>query len=289
MCLKDEVINYINFLLLVTSVLGPLLYLIYFLGIKKRNKKIGFIIVALSFFLIFFFGRDIILSKLKCEEDNPIIDTKKEEPKKTKSEFFYKETSKGYAIELIDGLYYIDGILIVNKTYPLPSDYVPKDTFGSIDDKEICELCINNEAYEKWLEMKNDAKALGHTLWIQSGYRSYTYQDGLHERYVSRNGKKAAERSSARAGFSEHQSSYAFDLNTITTEFGNTPEGIWVNDNAYKYGYIIRYPKEAEDITGYIFEPWHLRYVGTKLAKELYNDGNWITIEEYFGIDSKYN
>ena len=70
--------------------------------------------------------------------------------------------------------------------------------------------------------------------------------------------------------------------------FKNTEEGKWLNDNAYKYGFILRYPEGTDDITGYSFEPWHYRYVGTELSYKLYNDGNWITMEEYFGITSKY-
>ena len=68
----------------------------------------------------------------------------------------------------------------------------------------------------------------------------------------------------------------------------NTSEGQWLNNNCYKYGFIIRYPKGKESITGYIYEPWHIRYVGVDVATQLYNGGNWITLEEYLGIDSKY-
>ena len=137
--------------------------------------------------------------------------------------------------------------------------------------------------------MKNDAAALGLNLWAQSGYRSYDYQKDLYNSYVNRKGKEAADKSSARPGASEHQTGLAFDLNTITTSFKDTVEGKWVNQNCFNYGYIIRYPENKTNETGYIFEPWHIRYVGKELAKELYNNGNWITMEDYFGIESKYN
>ena len=137
--------------------------------------------------------------------------------------------------------------------------------------------------------MKSDAASLGLNLWAQSGYRSYDYQKELYENYVSKKGKAAADKSSARPGHSEHQSGLAFDLNTITTSFKDTAEGKWVANNAYLYGYIIRYPENKTDETGYIFEPWHIRYVGKELAKALYNGGDWITMESYFGITSKYD
>ena len=68
----------------------------------------------------------------------------------------------------------------------------------------------------------------------------------------------------------------------------NDKEAIWLKNNCWKYGFILRYPKGKDDITGYIYEPWHLRYVGKELAKKVYNNGNWLTLEEYFGITSKY-
>ena len=136
--------------------------------------------------------------------------------------------------------------------------------------------------------MRSDAAALGLNLWVQSGYRSYERQEYLYNNYVARDGKTAADTYSARPGHSEHQSGYAFDLNTITDAFANTKEGKWVDDNAYKYGFVIRYPKGKEGATGYKYESWHLRYVGKDLAEKLYNNGDWISMEEYFGIDSQY-
>ncbi len=137
--------------------------------------------------------------------------------------------------------------------------------------------------------MKNAASAQGLSLWIASGYRSYTYQNGLYQSYVNRNGKAAADTFSARPGHSEHQTGYAFDLNTVSEAFANTKEGKWVNENASKYGFILRYPKGKDGETGYKYEPWHFRYVGTDLAEKLYNGGNWITVEDYFGITSVYS
>ena len=182
-------------------------------------------------------------------------------------------TSKGFKGEVIDGVTYIDGILIANKTYSLPSDYGNGLTSAT------------QNAFDK---MNADAKSLGLNLWIASGYRSYWTQNTLYNNYVASDGKEEADTYSARPGHSEHQTGLAFDLNSVESSFANTDEGVWVKDNCYRYGLIIRYPKGKESITGYMYEPWHLRYVGVELATKLYDDGDWITLEEYFGIDSKY-
>ena len=136
--------------------------------------------------------------------------------------------------------------------------------------------------------MKADMASLGMNIWIQSGYRSYSLQESLYNKYVNRDGKLAADTYSARPGYSEHQTGLAFDLNSISDEFQDTSEGKWVNENAWRYGFILRYPKSKESITGYKYESWHLRYVGEDLAAKLYNNGDWITLEEHFNLTSKY-
>lgn len=186
-------------------------------------------------------------------------------------------------------LKYVDGILIVNKSYPLPEDFVPANTYKNAKGLSSCSTCIDKEAYESYKQMKADATSLGLNIWIQSGYRSYDLQKSLYEKYVNRDGKTAADTYSARPGHSEHQTGLAFDLNTITDAFQYTDEGKWVNDNAYRYGFILRYPKGKEHITGYKYESWHLRYVGVDLATKLYNNGDWISLEEYFNLTSTYS
>ena len=183
-------------------------------------------------------------------------------------------TSKGYSGVVKNGVTYIDGVLIANKTYSLPSSY------GN---------GLTSETTNAFNKMKSVADGLGLNLYISSGYRSYYDQKYIYNNYVKRDGQVAADTYSARAGHSEHQTGLAFDLNTISAAFANTNEGKWVADNCYKYGLIIRYPQGKEGITGYIYESWHLRYVGVELATKLYNDGDWITLEEYYGIDSKYS
>jgi len=198
-------------------------------------------------------------------------------------------TSKGFTIEEINGVTYIDGYMMVNKTYGLPEDFLPENTKESCEGKtNTCNKCINNTAYEAFLDMQADAAALGLNIYISSGYRPYIFQKIIYNRYKERDGKTSADTYSARAGYSEHQSSLAFDLNSINDSFASTNEGVWVNSNAYLYGFVIRFPKGKQDITGYKYESWHLRYVGEELAKKLYNDGDWLSLEEYFGVESKY-
>lgn len=196
------------------------------------------------------------------------------------------KTNKGYTLKIKNGVAYIDGILIANKTYYLPENYKPIDSYSALSDN--CKTCLEKEVMTAYNEMKADATSLGLNIWIASGYRSYNNQTLIYNNYVAMDGKQAADTYSARAGHSEHQTGLAFDLNSISSSFANTNEGKWIKENCYLYGFIIRYPEGKESITGYMYEPWHLRYVGKELAKKIYNDGNWTTLEEHFGITSKY-
>ena len=182
-------------------------------------------------------------------------------------------TSKGFKGVIKNGVAYTEGYLVVNKTYTLPSSY------GN---------GLTNATIEAFNKMQAAAKVDGLNIYISSGFRLYSYQKTLYNNYVNRDGVTVADTYSARAGHSEHQSGLAFDVNTINDSFANTEEGKWLNDNCYKYGFILRYPKGKSDETGYQYEPWHFRYVGVELAEKLYNNGNWITVEDYFGITSRY-
>ncbi len=190
-------------------------------------------------------------------------------------------TSKGYKIEVKNGITYVDGYLIANKSYGLPKSYNP----GSLTSET---KKAANEMFEDYIEENNKK------MWAQSGFRSYETQKSIYERYVKRDGQAGADRYSARPGNSEHQTGLAFDVCVtgyacISSGFNDTAPAKWLSANAYKYGFILRYPKGKESITGYKHESWHFRYVGKDLAQKLYNDGDWITMEEYFGIDSKYS
>ena len=175
-----------------------------------------------------------------------------------------------------------DILVLVNKYHYLSSDYVPSD-LEEITNKY--NVGNNNKlrhvariAFEKMCE-----EALKDNIKIYSGsaYRSYSHQNNLYNTYVSENGKKKADTFSARPGSSEHQTGLATDIVNAQFEFisASDKEYTWLVNNAYKYGFILRYPEGKEKVTGYMFEEWHFRYVGEKIAKTLY-DMN-ITYDEY--------
>ena len=166
---------------------------------------------------------------------------------------------------------YIEGIIIANKTYALPADYAPD---------------VDPEAQAAFDDMAAAAQAEGLNLFVVSGYRSYDYQSTLYDSYVAQYGQEAADRFSARPGHSEHQTGLAFDVNTIDDSFADTPEYEWLKEHCVEYGFIIRYPDGKESVTGYKFEPWHIRYLGKDTAKAV--DDTGLTLEEYLGIGSEY-
>lgn len=184
--------------------------------------------------------------------------------------------------------------VITNKQRPLnPKTYAPSDLVVP-----NIPLRSNITSTEKQVRqpmataletMVAAAKTEGLGLNLQSGYRSYSFQVSLYNRYVQQQGQAAADSQSARPGYSEHQTGLAADLGSISHPecdveecFGTTAEGKWLAANAYKYGFMIRYPQGLQNITGYIYEPWHVRYVGVDLATELHNAGVQ-TLEQFFG------
>lgn len=201
--------------------------------------------------------------------------------------------AKDVKITTTDGVTYANGVLIVNKTYSLPSTYGPSSAGNGECNNES--KCFTAETWNAYSSMKLNAKSFGIDITIGSGYRSYNTQNIIYNNNVAKDGKDKADTYSARPGNSEHQTGLAMDICAtnnnnacINDKFNDTKEAKWLNDNAYQYGFILRYPQGKQGITGYKYESWHYRYVGKELAKTLYNNGNWITLEEYFGLTSKY-
>ena len=181
------------------------------------------------------------------------------------------KTSKGYKIMEKDGCTYIDGILMASKTFALPKDYAPG---------------WEPEAEEAFNRLSDDAEKEGLDIYASSTFRSYEDQERIYNSYVESDGQEAADTYSSRPGHSDHQTGYALDVNTIDDAFGYTPESDWLKIHAHEYGYIIRYPEGKADITGYQYEPWHIRYIGVDKATEVYESG--LSLEEFLGVDSKY-
>ncbi len=171
-----------------------------------------------------------------------------------------------------NGVTYVDGILIANKTYALPSTYNPGGLLP--------------EVMAQFSKLAAAAKKDGLNIYISSGFRSYLTQQSIYNNNVYYYGTAKTDTFSARPGHSEHQTGLAMDVNTISDAFIGTPEAIWLAEHAQEYGFIIRYPKGKENITGYKYEPWHLRYLGVETAEDVYMSG--LCLEEYLGIDSAY-
>ena len=170
--------------------------------------------------------------------------------------------------------------LLINQEHPLAPDYkpsnlvIPKVTFETPGNIE--KNYMESTAAAALEQLFEAAKAENIRLVAISGYRSYSRQNTLYNTAVRRYG--SSQQGTAKAGASEHQSGLAMDLNSLYQSFGNTKEGKWLAQNAHHYGFIIRYPKNKTAITGYIYEPWHIRYVGTELATYCYE--NDLTLEE---------
>lgn len=179
--------------------------------------------------------------------------------------------------------------VVVNKLRSFdPIDYAPADLVTP-DVPAAFEPLLRAAAATAVEEMYAEASGAGVPFRIQSSYRSYTTQQRIKANSVSRLGQEVSDQRSARAGHSEHQTGLAVDLTTWTSTctldscFADTPEGVWLADNAWRFGFILRYLPGKTDITGYVFEPWHFRYVGLALAKEIHLGGN-PTLEEFFGL-----
>lgn len=178
----------------------------------------------------------------------------------------------GPVIEVKNGVTYVDGILIANKSYSLPENY------GN---------GLTAETQQAFYNMQAAAWNDGISLWICSGFRSYWTQYNLYWSYVNRDGQWAADTYSARPGHSEHQTGLAIDINDASSNFNGTPAAKWIAAHCAEYGFILRYPYGKEDKTGFMYESWHVRYVGKDLARKITDSG--LCLEEYLGIDSYYH
>jgi D-alanyl-D-alanine carboxypeptidase len=182
-----------------------------------------------------------------------------------------------------------DGYLIlVNKQNYLPSDYIPEDLEGLkyyAKDRSPDARFLRKTAADHFHEMVEAAQEEDIDIVSTTAYRSYAFQKNLYTSYVSTKGQEEADKVSAKPGSSEHQTGLSADLSTSEinyvngSAFGTSAAGKWIAEHCWEYGFIVRYPDGLEDITGYTYEPWHVRYVGMVAAKEIYKED--ITLEEY--------
>jgi D-alanyl-D-alanine carboxypeptidase len=183
--------------------------------------------------------------------------------------------------------------VIVNKQHPLnPVTYAPSDLrFPTVALRVAgaTEMQMRDPAASALEQMFAGAKTAGYALMVSTAYRGYDYQKTLYDGYVGSHGQAAADQESARPGYSEHQTGLAVDIRAASDQcsleacFGTMPEGKWLSANAYRYGFILRYPADKTSVTGYEYEPWHFRYVGTSLASEMHTHHSE-TLEEFFHV-----
>ena len=181
-------------------------------------------------------------------------------------------------------------LALVNRHFRVSSNFSPEDlsvvnalnVYG-ITNQHIQMRATAARAMEAMLDAAYEAG--DHVLIIVSGYRSYETQTTVHHAHIENLGEEEARRISARPGHSEHQLGLAMDLSTfglegqLSSQFSSTPEGAWIRDHAHRFGFIVRYPADRESDTGFIYEPWHLRYVGIEAATQMYESGQ--ILEEF--------
>jgi D-alanyl-D-alanine carboxypeptidase len=205
-------------------------------------------------------------------------------PSSTTSQQFNKQQ---YSINQASSLW-----AIVNKGRSLPSTYTPAGlTVPKVPlrlSASAAEMSVRPEMAAALQTMFSDAKGQGLNFMLASGYRSYAAQSAVYSSYAAQSGAAQADTFSARPGHSEHQTGLAADVEPVSRVceveqcFENTPEGQWLAANSYKYGLIVRYQKGKENLTGYEYEPWHVRFVGTDLAAQIHASGQ--TLEQFFGL-----
>ena len=177
-------------------------------------------------------------------------------------------------------------LMLTNKFYSLDNSY-NSDNMVSVSKQYSYgeNQMVTSETFDAFLNMFNAAKAEDLTLIINSSYRSYEDQDKIYNDYKKARGEEYANKIAAKAGFSEHQTGMAIDIQTYgssASTFEEFDEFKWLKDNAHKYGFIMRYPKDKEYLTGYEYESWHYRYVGIEAATYIYE--NNITFDEYYAF-----
>lgn len=236
--------------------------------------------IALGVFIAVIVGGPIYVLFLKDEPAKPTVSESSSQKPEAKQEVPVEpEFDKNkYSIEDVKSNW-----VVVNKTRPLdPVNYAPDDLVG-VGGGQL----LRKEAAAALETLIAGAKAEGLIINPLSGYRSYNTQVSVYNNEVRRYGQAVADTQSARPGTSEHQTGLAIDVGGggcgVEDCFGNTQHGKWVAANAYKYGFIIRYPGGKQDVTGYRYEPWHIRYVGIELSTELHKKGVQ-TLEEFFGL-----
>jgi D-alanyl-D-alanine carboxypeptidase len=246
----------------------------------KKFFAVTVIALAFSFALFMFFDRDAVAPTEDANNDNPVaVEPTPTEPVETFDKTLYSRTDPTSIW------------VTVNKRNGIPTDYIPELIVPNVR----LRLAPSQEQMQISPQVEDDLETMfaaasedNVQLVFGSGYRSAALQKQFYDSYVATDGQELADTYSARPGHSEHQTGFAVDITSpsgtchLEICWENTPEGKWVAENAHRFGFIIRYQEGKESITGYQYEPWHLRYVGTELSQELFKTG--LTYEEFFDL-----
>lgn len=271
-----------------------------------------YIVIILCLTLSIFLAKNNLFNKssTKTNKKTNIIEKKKVDNKETKPNYYnkeYKERYTAYQKEFpnisfedvvtrvnigLDKPYYTNtkktpyqnkDYILVNKYIYMESDYIPENLEDLDTSYSRSGMKLVKSAKDSLEKMIESAKNDGYTIRVMSSYRSYNYQVNLYNRYVNTDGKEAADTYSARPGFSEHQTGLCVDIDDSKinyTNFEKSESFKWMQENAHLYGFILRYPEDKTEITGYTYESWHYRYVGKEIAT--YIKKHNITFDEYY-------
>lgn len=256
--------------------------------LAKRNNKLPIIIaLTLTVFAVGVFLYLIHLNSAVPTKPESKIETTQPDPQPSKSMIELPNTKP---IEILKGDYTEDSHLwrLINKSHPLNDiNYRPdvaKPNVPARTDKSLDEQSVRKDIVPAVEELFAAAKTTGYDLQIGSGFRSAAQQKIYYDNYTRTYGKAAADTFSAKPGYSEHQTGLVVDVSETSRNcyleecFGETSAGKWLAENSYKYGFILRYPRNRDGITDFRYEPWHFRYVGKELAQALYESG--LTLDE---------
>lgn len=253
---------------------------------RKKVKRRKIVLMTLAVFLLYFFAGPALSDKVgeittAIPEAIPAALTVSADKTSEKS------AEGGKIMETAARNKSSEYQILVNKTHSINKNYEPKDLQtanprikGGSQYQEL-----RKPVAKAFKRLSDAAGEKGLTIKLVSAYRPYSYQKHLFEKYVDKDGRYQAEQYSAEPGHSEHQTGLAADVSSpsvnynLVQAYGTTEEGKWLAKNAHKYGFIIRFLKGKEKITGYDYEPWHIRYVGKAAAKEIYKQK--LTLEEY--------
>lgn len=259
----------------------------------KRNRLIVLCVIGLVLVFAANFVSELMFKTDESIYEPEVVSNYQPKPEVTQEEVLVETTEEKndtpepesttewpvtYSMEEANSL-----TVVVNKKHRLPSDYVP--SLVSVAGGQM-----RPEAATAMQNLLNDASAAGAPMNIISSYRSYQTQVSTYQYWVDTQGQAQADRESARPGHSEHQTGLTADMGNpdgscrLLACFGDGVAGQWLSANAHKYGFIIRYEDGKENLTGYIYEPWHLRYLGVDVATAVKNSG--LTLDQYYGVEA---